>query len=421
MLHLLALSLFLAPAGVSAGLALAWVWLIATLWTRQRLPAPPVVWLALVFALYCLAQAAFPPVDLDDPARRWDAAWSLAQIIAFVPVAYALRGDQRLVLRLLLLCLVSLLLGMLWRTDWMLLLNALAAFTDTRPGFGFPTLAYALFAGSALLGLLILRRRCWYDAAGRRRWWALSLWVLAVAVIAEGVILSQARGSWLSLMLVAAVALLGGYWRQRRHGRPFSRLGIGAAFGSVLLLIGLNAGGIGDRLNEERLVAERLLQGEPMPGQNTSLTLRWHALRFGLQQWQARPWRGYGPGASRLLMRQSGDTRLLCPEPDGSVLKHLHNSYLELMVQLGLLGLLLWLAVVALIVRGLGVSAQRGQLSHDLAWFLGLALLYLGLWSLFNFRMVNQDFRGFWSLLAGMALSFSLYQERARSAARARP
>ncbi|MEA3638957.1 MAG: hypothetical protein VBE63_03330 [Lamprobacter sp.] len=32
------------------------------------------------------------------------------------------------------------------------------------------------------------------------------------------------------------------------------------------------------------------------------------------------------------------------------------------------------------------------------------------LWSLFNFRLVHQDFRGYWALLAGAALSMALYR-----------
>lgn len=409
-LYLLALSLFLVPVGVGGGLALVWVWMAAAMIVRHPVPTHPAVWLALSFALYCLVQAGIPRLVVDDPGLRWGTAWSWAQIVVFVPVAYALRGDQRLVLRLLLTSLIGLLLGMIWRTDWALLIQSPAAFADSRPGFGFPTLAYALFAGTALLGLVILRRRCWYDSAGRLRWWALLPWTFATLVVAEGVVLSQARGSWLSLVLVTLIGV-GVWWlRQRRRGGALPRAKIAAVLAALLLLIGLNSNEIVDRLNEERAVVDQLLEGELLTDEITSLTLRWHALVLGLERWQERPWFGWGPGASRPLMADSNEPGLLYPEPDGSVLKHLHNSYLELMVQLGLIGLGLWLAVAVLLLLGLYRLVQRGELSADLGWFLGLALLYLAFWSHFNFRMVNQDFRGYWSLLAGAALSFSLYR-----------
>jgi O-antigen ligase len=151
-----------------------------------------------------------------------------------------------------------------------------------------------------------------------------------------------------------------------------------------------------------------LLQGESLSVNNaSSLSLRWHAQLFGLESWLQRPWFGWGPGSSRHLMRESGAPGVF--DQDGVVLKHLHNSYLELLSQFGLLGLGFWLSLAVALVWSVNASRTRGELSPDLASFLILSLLYLALWSLFNFRMVHQDFRGYWALLAGAALTFGLY------------
>jgi len=410
-LYLLAVSLFLVPVGVGVGSVLIWLWLLAALLLRRPLPSHPAVWLAVAFAVFCLLQAAFPRAGVE-PGVRWDAAWSWAQIVAFVPVAYALKGDERLVVRLLLLSLTGLLLGMAWRTDWSLLFDDPQGFADARPGFGFPTLAYALFAGSALIGLFALRRRWWHAASGFRRWWMLLVWLLAVAILAEGFLLSKARGSWLALVLVAVLAAVAWWRQQRRHDRPVFRAGIIAMLAPLLLLLGLNAGEIRERLSEEQQVVGELLRGDLVTDETTSLTLRWHAMLFGWERWLERPWLGWGPGTSRPLMMQSGGPHLRYPEPDGGVLKHLHNSYLELLVQLGLVGLLLWLMVAIQIIWAPYAATRRGELDADLGWFLVLALLYLAFWSHFNFRMVNQDFRGYWTLLAGVSLTFGLYRRR---------
>ncbi len=168
-LYGLSLSLFMAPAGVSAGLALIWVWFLALLLRRPqpRLPPHPLVWLTVAFAFYCLLQGLLPRVANPELAQCWAVAFSWAQLAVMVPIAYALRGEERLVPRLLLLVLMGLLLGMLWRLDWTLLLGDREAFLNSRPGFGFPALAYALYAGTGLIGLLALRRRCWYRHDGR--------------------------------------------------------------------------------------------------------------------------------------------------------------------------------------------------------------------------------------------------------------
>lgn len=455
-LYGLSISLFLAPAGVSAGLALIWVWFLALLLSRSqsfdqsRLPRHPLVWLTLSFALYCLLRGLFQPVASAELAPRWEIAFSWAQIAVVVPVAYALRGEERLVLRLFLLVLIGLLLGTLWRLDWALLLGDTVAFADSRPGFGFPALAYALYAGTALIGLLVLRRRCWYRRDGRLRWWALPLWLLALVMLAEGVVLTQARGSWIGLTLVA---LLGtGLWLrgQRRQSGRFRHMPLVLVGVALLVLIGLNASEIGERLKEEQTVAGQLLRGEAPADQITSLTLRWHAQRFGLETWRERPWLGWGPGTSYPLMvasvaantaeREYGTLAGAQPfadaepigaasggistavserlaaaaegiwHPEDGVIKHLHNSYLELLSQLGLVGFGLWMLIATLLLWAVYDAVRRGRLSQDLGLFLMLALLYLAVWSLFNFRMVHQDFRGYWALLAGTMLSVALYR-----------
>lgn len=443
------------PAGVSAGLLLIWVWFLVLLLHRPQplLPRHLLVWLMLAFALYVLLQPLLQPllprVASADLASGWAAAFSWSQLVVVVPIAYALRGDEQLVLRLLLLALIGLVLGTLWRLDWALFLGDAEAFFDSRPGFGFPALAYALYAGTALIGLLVLRRRCWYRTDGRRRWWALALWFMALVMLAEAVVLTQARGSWLGLILVALLGLglwLRGPWRYDGRIPPMHLLVVAAA---ILLLIGLNASKIGERLHEEQAVAEQLLRGETPADQITSLTLRWHAQRFGLELWRERPWFGWGAGTSYPLMLASVAARAVENETDGfyaaalaegelmeairggmqtavderlaaaaegiwhfedGVLKHLHNSYLELLTQLGLVGFGLWMLIAMLMVWTVYDGVRGGRLSRDLGLFLVLSLVYLAVWSLFNFRMVHQDFRGYWALLAGAALSMSLYR-----------
>jgi O-antigen ligase len=127
---------------------------------------------------------------------------------------------------------------------------------------------------------------------------------------------------------------------------------------------------------------------------------------FGVEQWLQRPWLGWGPGTSRSLIVGSGEVGLWNPE-DG-VLKHLHNSYLEMLVQLGVVGFGLWMSMIVILLWGTVAAMRAGRMSQDLGWFILFALLYLAIWSLFNFRMVNQDFRGYWAMLAGIAFSFGL-------------
>ncbi len=212
-LYLTALSLFLAPAGVSVGLAFIWLGFFLALATGRRLPVSGGVWLALVFAVYVLINAALAEYPGSDLGGRLASAADWIQLCVFVPVAYALRGDQRRLIQLLALALFGLLLGGLWRLDWSLLLSDSAGFLSSRPGFGFPAIVFALFSGIALIGLFVLRARWWSASAwGLGGWWVL-LWLVAVALVLQGFVVTLSRGAWIALACTVVVAVLDGQAR----------------------------------------------------------------------------------------------------------------------------------------------------------------------------------------------------------------
>ncbi len=413
-IHLLAVSLFLAPAGVAAGLVLLWVGLLLDVGRWRTYPGHGLVWVALTFAAYLLLQglilARWPT---GGPPPDWEAAFDWARLIALVPVAYAIGGDRHRLWRLLRLALLGLLLGMLWRLDWTLLVTDAAEFFDRRTGFGFGAIAFGLYSASALLGLILLRRWCW-ARAGRLHWGRVIGWGMAAALLAQGLLMTKARGAWLALL----VALPIGLWLARRppittdgNGQPVAgrrgRWLIRAAVVTVLAVLVLaNAGRVGERLADEQGVAAALISGELVPDPTSSLSLRWHAQGFGLERIGERPWLGWGAGTTRALMTEGADPGV--QDPDGRALQHLHNSYLEAGVQLGLPGLglflLLQFGLLAALWRHLRAGAER-----DLTAALFAALILLLVWDLFDFRALNQDWRGYWAFLGGAALALVLF------------
>jgi O-antigen ligase len=408
----LAFALFLIPIGRPVGIAVLWLSLFVLLLTRRPPPAPAVLWSLAAFIAYCLATglaARYLPTPADQPLAH---ALTWIQLTAFVPVAYALRGDQALLLRLWLLALLGLFLGMLWRAHWGSLLNDLDGYLASRPGFGFPALAFALYSGTALLGLGLLRERCWRGTAGRLIPWRIALWTLAVAVLFQGFVLTQARGALLALVFCGGVALALA-WRDRRR-RRVARTGLlpgllsGVLIATVLTMALVNAPVVVERFAAEARDLEALAAGQLAYSPKSSVSLRWHALVFGMERWQEAPWLGWGPGASRPLMLAAEAPEVRTEE--GEVLQHLHNSYLEFAVQFGAVGLLLLGAFCVALVVGLRRAVADGTVDTDLGRFILLALLFCALWSLFNYRALTPDWRAYFALLAGAALSFAIYR-----------
>jgi len=428
-LYLTASSLFLAPTGVSVGLAVVWLGFLMSLAVGVRLPMSAGVWFAVAFVVYVVGSAALADYPGSDLASRLAAGAAWAQLSVFVPLAYALCGDQRLLLRLLALALTGLLLGMLWRLDWGLLWSDRAVFFTSRPGFGFPAIVFALISGVVLVGLVTFRTRWWKAATYASFGWRLSAWLIAMAFVAQAFLLTLSRGAWLALAGTVVVAV----WmdqRDRRVSSPIRKRGqnlvgnhsgplassasatippwLQWVFGLLLLgLMTLNSGPIIDRLGEEQDALRAMLSGEIDYSVQSSLSQRWHAQRFGMAAWRERPWFGWGPGSSHALIVAGGGPSLRTD--DGGILDHLHNTYLELLVQFGLFGLALWAGMFVSLFASVHRARNMGRLDADVARFLMLSIVYLSLWDLIDFHATHQAWRGLWALLAGSALSVGLF------------
>jgi O-antigen ligase len=223
-------------------------------------------------------------------------------------------------------------------------------------------------------------------------------------------------------MLAGLLAIL---WLQRRQ-HPMVRCASAPSTSSLrarllvvlvgtalLALLLANSGRVLERFAEELDTVQALATGEIAYDRDSSLSFRLHAHLFGLQAWSERPWFGWGAGTTRSLMDASGELALRSLE--GVVLKHLHNTYLEAAVQLGLGGLVLFLALhlglIGLVARRFlsADDASTGDSDRDCLIFLVAALVLLLVWDLFDYRLVRQDWRGYWTLLAGAALSFGVW------------
>lgn len=410
-LYLLFGSFFLAPAGVSAGMLLAFLAFPFAVSDWRELARQPVVLAALACSAYLLVLTAtlslYPP---PGSVLRWEEASEWLQLLAFIPVAQLLSNNRQDLNRLLLFCLVGLALRVMLRTDWNLLLNSPIEHFNLREGYGFPALPFALYCGTALLGLVLLRDRCWSWPPRRvEDLGVLLLWLLGVLALTEMFFATQARGAWLSFIVtIGAGAVLARRSRDPGSTRGAGRLALATAAvaGTAMLTMTPQGEVMIHRIVFEWHFVEAMLNGEEINVAQSSIALRWNAQVFGIQTWLDRPLTGWGPGPSQQLMAASGNPNVIIDT--GEVLKHLHNTYVEALVQTGILGLALAGLLIASLMQGLVRARDTGSVPRDLFIFLALALVFLLLWSLFDYRALHQDWRSFWALLAGTILSFSL-------------
>lgn len=413
-LYLFALGAFAAPAAANVGLALTALAALGRSRAALAILCRHPVWPALlVLVAYLSLHGAGFALTRGLLAGDVEVLQDLAKFALLLPVGLAVAGQLGRARRALLLAGTGLLLCMALNTRWAELAQAL---TDgvTRLGFGLPMIAFGLYAATALLGLLLLTPPFIEGLpAPRQRRAALVAMTAAAALLGMGLLLCRSRGAWLALALVMPVCA-GLLLRRGRLPRPaFATL-------SVLLVGGLLLGGesVARRLGDDSAAYQALADMAPagdvgptlgaLPQDSVGLRLRLFGL--GFERWRERPLTGHGPNAGDGVIAAAGDPVL-------QSMAHLHNTYLELLVRFGVLGLAAFAALVGALAVGLRREVRSGAVPAELGLFLAGALALTLIWSAFDFRLLTQDFRFYAVLLGGIALGLGLPQPRRGRAA----
>jgi len=411
--YLFAFFAFLGTAPATLGTVLFSLAFVSRLSHWRGLRADPLMQLCLVYGGYLLLHSLIFWLTAPSPTLAHEIArsgWDWIALLQFVPFAYWAAGREDRAQRLLFLALIGFTLDILRDIDWA---TFNAAFFSTRFGANLPANAFGMFTGLGILGLVAMRSRFWERLpTGERRWLWIGVWVLLAAVMAEGLALSLSRGSWLAFV-AAVVALLVAEWRAGRTKNQGSRanvFGTAALFALILaVLVGLNAGSIKGRLAADSGTIDQITQGRITAPPSDSAGLRLHVWRFGLEKWAERPWFGWGAGSSYYLIEHSGRPDLR----DGAFwLDHLHDTYLEILVQFGAVGFGLISLMSAVLVLGVAQECRAGRMSGDLCRLFAASLVFVLVWDLFEYRVVKHDWTFFWILFAGTAYGFRLRASR---------
>lgn len=410
-LYLFALGVFAAPALANVGLGLLVLAAAARPRHTLRLVTHHPAWTALLALTFFLAaQAAALAFSTRLSAADVAVLADLAKLTALLPLGFAVAGQATRARRALALAALSLLLCMALHARpgelWQALSDAY-----TRLGFGLPAIAFGLYAATALLGLLLLTPAYAARLPSSQGRAVLVAAAAALAVIGAGLLVCRSRGAWLALALTLPPCAV---WAWRRGGLPRPALaGLGAVLAAGVLM---NGEALARRLADDGATYRTLTglsdvpaAGAPvglaaLPADSVGLRLRLSGL--ALEHWLEHPWFGRGPDAGRQVVARADD-------PELAAMAHLHNTYLELLVRFGLVGLAGFGAVLVGLGAGLRRATQAGALPPQLAVFLAGALSITLVWSAFDFRLLTQDFRFHTVLLAGIAFGLGLPRREA--------
>jgi O-antigen ligase len=377
---------------------------------RRAMTHEALVWLGIGTVSYLAVRTWWAATAQPDAATAHIGdALALAQLWVFVVAGWWMRGSPRRAMAVLALALASFAIGSIRHVHGEDLLMLLTA-ERQRELLGLPTNAYALYAATALVGVMLLARRMWGGPGSPVRGARMLAWLLALAFFAQAVIAAQSRATWIACLLAFPPLLWLGARAWLRGPRTAPRgeavtLAAGAAVLSAL--IALNAGTIAQRIGTDTQTLAGIARGDTaaVPAdRHSSYGVRFHLQEMGLQRWRERLWLGWGPGATPLLIRELPRTEL-------HRYRHVHNSYLELLLRLGVVGLVPFLVAALLVGMRLRRAQRRGAVPRDLALFVYGALTLLAVWSLFDFRMISTDWRFFWIVVMGVAAGLGMARQ----------
>ncbi|MCG7896656.1 MAG: O-antigen ligase family protein [Candidatus Thiodiazotropha taylori] len=400
----------LSIAGANLGLGLMLIGLLLSSDAWRRLPRQFLFWSCLLIIAYIVYRGveAMAEIPLDHKTQANQARdWALL-FLFFIP-AWWLSQSPRRIPTALGLMLAGFTLGILSALDGETLAQLLQG---ERSGmhFGKPII-FGFDCAAAILGLIVLaiyRLNPQLKQNRSQQVLLVVLIILGILFYTQGLIISQSRGVWLALFFaLPTIFLTLKFTRQSKKQPKVSLLMPLAAVGLVLaLILALNWDTIQSRVSTEQTelgtVVSEGLDEAPL----TSSTYRLHLWEFGLNKWLERPFTGWGPGTTHALVEAENNPNLKDHRDVG--FDHLHNAYLEVVFQLGLVGIMIIALICGLMVSKIMEAFRRQRISIYFLAFLFSNFMLIAIYSLTDFRHLHWNWRFYWLIIAGCAYAFTL-------------
>ncbi len=410
-LYLFSYTAVLGIAGANIGLLLMLLGMLPQLpevWRAYR--SSRVVQLVLLGIFYIVISAAIASYYLPETrAHQWDQLLRWGDLGLILLVAWWLKGKpSRFYISFALFAagaFTRMFTFMPWDAVGTLLKGGYHPW-----GFGLWHISFSAYLVIVLLGLLLFAKR--WLASVKTQWakfLVILLLLIALVLCVEGILVSKSRGTWLAALLVLPVSLLLYGRTLLRSQAAFSRrhllvmVGIGIVMMGALLIPQLDR--VIERAAQEQETYRVMLEEDISKVPPSSVGLRIHMWKYGIERWLERPLFGWGIGSERYLMKEKW--------PEGVygrnyyVPPHFHNIYLEILVRFGLVGFWLLASIVFLIYREVWRKYREGLLPADWFYFLFGTLAFSMIWGCFDIRVVKWDYRDFVLLFIGAALIIS--------------
>jgi O-antigen ligase len=194
------------------------------------------------------------------------------------------------------------------------------------------------------------------------------------SISAVGIVASQSRAAWLASVIIIIPIVF--YHMYKTNQIKFKAVALLA-----IISIGITFLTNLPEIAEKRVASgtedfKKLIEGkidsQAVNITDSSMLERFKIYELFLEKWKERPILGYGPGTSEILLKRVGGHY----EPL-SRFDHFHNVVFDLLLQLGVVGLILYAGCFCIIIRQLvhGKRHARIELDYYLVALGGFSLI----------------------------------------------
>lgn len=348
-------------------------------WMGHQLRVSPPMWMfvaAIAIALlsWMLAHAHHPEWAENSPKVHRLTIW-----LQFIAVAWLLGGSTRRTLILWGTFALSLLF-VPWVTgngieEW------ISGLQGKRIDFGIHNAQHtALLYAIAFMGMIAFSHR--FLKPGKAHTLRIVLWATGLTIYGAATVITQTRGVWLGCLAAAAVfAAAFIVWMVRISPSSAEKRRLTGALVVAIGVASLAAISLNEiveaRINAESNIIDKLLSDEPYDGKSSSINYRIASWSAALPWIKERPIIGWGGNGRKLVLDHSEQLPSWIQSRTG----HLHSSYMDILVNFGLLGLGLFLTILIWTTVS-GVKAwKHGHLPGDILVFY---LAFIAFWLVVN-------------------------------------
>lgn len=382
--------------------------------SSHELRKDPVIRLGMLFFLFTVFSIIWHRFTLPDTFPPTTSDRRFLRVLYFVAIAYTVSRSRLLgpwqILGIAFGGLLAYLAISFDQAEW------LRAWHGQRVDFGMQNAQHTgiVFATCAL-ALSLFTPRFYLWAKGTSRSIALlctTLWAAALLFSLWGVFVSQTRAVWLGLSITVLLlpCILGFAYILR--GKPLPSLRTPVLTGvAAMALIGLLAFNFNlptlviDRLASEQVTWESLKQAANHEEQSlSSIEIRvasWSAAADWIME---KPFMGWGGRGSRPLIRQSD----LFSDSFKEQFNHLHNSYLQVLVEIGFIGATFIIVLIALLGRATIRAYQRQTMPLDVFLFAWLFFIFWLVVNVFESYIIYSSGTYLIAIVAGFFYSFCI-------------